>query len=94
MIGIGIGAIVVRELTIKGIDTIAKYKYLKNGALTSIGFLGLFMLIESFKIELPSYVPIIVTFLVIGIAFYMSRRFLKSADPPVPPESTTSNGKR
>jgi hypothetical protein len=78
LIGIGIGAIVVRELTIKGIDTIAKYKYLKNGALTSIGFLGLFMLIESFHIELPSYVPIIVTFLVIGIAFYMSRRLLKS----------------
>jgi uncharacterized protein len=81
LIGIGIGAIVVRELTIKGIDTIAKYKYLKNGALTSIGFLGLFMLIESFRIELPSYVPIIVTFLVIGIAFYMSRRLLKSAKP-------------
>src|SRR5665647_1397106 len=81
LIGIGIGAIVVRELTIKGIDTIAKYKYLKNGALTSIGFLGLFMLIESFRIELPSYVPIIVTFLVIGIAFYMSRRLLKKPNP-------------
>jgi uncharacterized protein len=94
LIGIGIGAIVVRELTIKGIDTIAKYKYLKNGALTSIGFLGLFMLIESFKIELPSYVPIIVTFLVIGIAFYMSRRLLKSADLKIPVESTTSNGRR
>ena len=40
LIGLGIGAIVVRELTIKGIDTIGKYKYLKNGALTSIGFLG------------------------------------------------------
>jgi len=74
LIGIGIGAIVVRELTIKGIDTIAKYKYLKNGALTSIGFLGLFMMIEAFNIELPSYVPIIVTFLLIGVAFYMSRR--------------------
>ncbi len=78
LIGIGIGALVVRELTIKGIDTIAKYKYLKNGAMTSIGFLGLFMLIESFRVELPSYVPIIVTFLVIGVAFYMSRRLIKS----------------
>lgn len=50
LIGMGIGAIVVRELTIKGIDSIGKYKYLKNGALTSMGFLGLFMLIESFGI--------------------------------------------
>jgi hypothetical protein len=78
LIGIGVGALVVRELTIKGIDTIAKYKYLKNGALTSIGFLGLFMIIEGFNVDLPSYVPIIVTFLLIGVAFYLSRRLLKS----------------
>ncbi len=81
LIGIGVGALVVRELTIKGIDTIAKYKYLKNGALTSIGFLGLFMIIEGFNVDLPSYVPIIVTFLLIGVAFYVSRRLLKTAKP-------------
>ncbi len=89
LVGIGIGAIVVRELTIKGIDAIAKYKYLKNGALTSIGFLGLFMLIESFHINLPSYVPIVVTFLVIGIAFYMSRKLLKSSKTQNPAEPIT-----
>ncbi len=90
MIGIGIGALVVRELTVKGIDTIAKYRYLKNGALTSIGFLGLFMLIESFKVELPSYVPIIVTFIVIGSAFYMSRRALKSSKLKTPTIKATT----
>ncbi len=78
LIGIGIGAIVVRELTIKGIDTISKYKYLKNGALTSIGFLGLFMMIEAFNIELPSFVPVLITFLLVGIAFYLSRRALRT----------------
>ena len=77
LIGIGIGAIVVRELTIKGIDSVAKYKYLKNGAMTSIGFLGLFMLIESFGLELPSYVPIVVTLLLVGIAFQKSNTLLK-----------------
>jgi hypothetical protein len=76
LIGIGIGAIVVRELTIKGIEEIAKYRYLKNGALTSIGFLGLFMLIESFTIPLPSYLPIIVTFFFVGIAYYKSRQLI------------------
>jgi hypothetical protein len=79
LIGMGIGAIVVRELTIKGIDTIGKYKYLKNGALTSIGFLGLFMLIEAFGIDLPSYIPTIVTFILIGAAFYKSRELLKTS---------------
>jgi hypothetical protein len=82
LIGIGVGALVVRQLTIKGIDTIAKYKYLKNGALTSIGFLGLFMIIEGFNIDLPSYIPIIVTFLLIGVAFYISRRQLKTNEKP------------
>jgi hypothetical protein len=77
LIGIGIGALVVRELTIKGVDTIAKYKYLKNGALTSIGFLGLFMIIEAFDVELPSFVPIVATFLLVGIAFYASKRAIK-----------------
>jgi hypothetical protein len=74
LIGIGIGALVVRELTIRGIDTISKYCYLKNGALTSIGFLGLFMIIEAFGIELPSVIPIIITFTLVGLAFYLSKR--------------------
>jgi uncharacterized protein len=84
LIGLGIGAIVVRELTIKGIDSISKYKYLKNGALTSIGFLGIFMLIESFTIELPAYIPTLITFLVIGVAFYQSYRVLPKSKQQKP----------
>jgi hypothetical protein len=83
LIGIGVGALVVRELTIRGIDTIAKYRYLKNGALTSIGFLGIFMIIEAFHVDVPSFVPIVVTFLLIGLAFYASRRALKKEQKPV-----------
>jgi hypothetical protein len=81
LIGIGIGALVVRQLTIVGIDRIAKYKYLKNGAMTSIGFLGIFMCIEAFGVDVPSVVPIIVTFLLIGIAFYASYRLLPPEEP-------------
>jgi hypothetical protein len=76
LIGIGIGAIVVRQLTVKGIDQVAKYKYLKNGAMTSIGFLGLFMLIEAFGVEMPSFVPIVATLLLVGMAFWISSRLL------------------
>jgi uncharacterized protein len=75
-IGIGIGAVVVRQLTIKGIDQVAKYRYLKNGALTSIGFLGLFMIIEAFGQEMPSYVPIVITLLLVGVAFWKSKQLL------------------
>jgi hypothetical protein len=40
LIGNGIGAFVVRELTIRNVDNIKKYRYLKNGAMYSIFFLG------------------------------------------------------
>jgi hypothetical protein len=33
LIGNGIGAFVVREFTIRGVDLISKYAYLKNGAM-------------------------------------------------------------
>jgi hypothetical protein len=80
LIGLGIGAIVVRELTIKGIDTVSKYKYLKNGALTSIGFLGIFMIFEAFTISLPAYIPTIITFILVGVAFYKSRQLIKKTE--------------
>ena len=38
ILGNGLGAIVVRQLTIKGVDKIKQYPYLKNGAMYSIFF--------------------------------------------------------
>lgn len=74
VVGIGIGAIVVRQLTISGIQYVANYKLLKNGAMTSIGFLGVFMAVESFHIELPFYLPTLVTVGLLGLALYMSMK--------------------
>lgn len=73
-IGIGIGAVVVRQLTVKGINHVVKYRYLKNGALTSVGFLGLFMVIEGFGFGLPFDVPIVVTLLLVGVSFWQSKK--------------------
>ncbi|MFH1036638.1 MAG: DUF475 domain-containing protein [Patescibacteria group bacterium] len=76
-IGNGIGAIVVRELTIKGIDRVAKYKWLKNGAMTSIGFLGFFIILKSFGISIPEYLPTIATIGLVGLTFWKSHQLLK-----------------
>lgn len=78
LIGNGIGAFVVRELTIYGIEKIALYKWLKNGAMTSIGFLGLFMILKSFGIVIPEYLPTLITILFVGITFFSSHKFLKN----------------
>jgi len=74
LIGNGVGAIVVRQLTVKNIENVKKYRYLKNGAMYSILVLGLVMVLESFKVEVPSWVSPIATFLIIAYFFYKSRQ--------------------
>lgn len=76
LIGNGIGAIIVRELTIKGVDHIKKYIYLKNGAMYSIFCLGLIMIAEGFGLHVPAYVSPAITFVVVGYFLIKSRQEL------------------
>jgi hypothetical protein len=79
IIGNGIGALVVRELTVKGIDRIAKYEYLKNGAMYSIGVLGGIMVLESFGKHFPFWLAPFNTFVILGIFLYLSIYELRKA---------------
>ncbi|MFA5360111.1 MAG: DUF475 domain-containing protein [Patescibacteria group bacterium] len=72
LVGNGIGAIVVRQLTMGNIERIKKYAYLKNGAMYSILFLGIIMILDSFGFHIPSWLSPIVTFGVVGYFFYKS----------------------
>lgn len=74
LLGNGIGALVVRQLTISNIDRIKRYKYLKNGAMYSIFAVGCIMLLDSFGFHIPNWFSPIVTFGVIGFFFYRSVR--------------------
>jgi hypothetical protein len=80
LIGNGIGAFVVREFTIKGIDKITKYAYLKNGAMYSIGALGGLMILESFGKEFPFWLPALNTFILLGLFLFLSSRELKAKE--------------
>jgi uncharacterized protein len=77
LIGNGIGALVVRQLTIAGIEKVSQYKWLKNGAMTSIGILGLIMISESFGLEIPEYLPTLITLGLVGLTFWASHKLLK-----------------
>ena len=79
ILGNGLGAVVVRELTIRGVDKIRNFPYLKNGAMYSIFFLGVVMLLESFGVHIPHYVAPLTTFAVIGFFLYKSVRSRKPA---------------
>ena len=74
LIGNGLGALVVREFTMRHIGSIKKYAYLKNGAMYSILFLGMIMIADSFGAEIPAWLSPIATFGIVGYFYWKSRR--------------------
>jgi len=74
--GNGLGAIVVRQLTIKGVTRIKKYAYLKNGAMYSILVLGAIMIFDSFGFPIPAWLSPIATFGIVGYFFWKSKRVM------------------
>jgi len=78
LLGNGLGAVVVRELTIRNIETVKKYVYLKNGAMYSIFVLGIIMLADAFGAHIPAYVSPIATFGCIGYFLWKSHEHIKA----------------
>jgi hypothetical protein len=79
IIGNGLGAIVVRQITVGNIDRIKKYQYLKNGAMYSILFLGMIMVLDSFGVNIPPFVSPVVTFAV--VAFFLWKSIRANQEP-------------
>jgi len=77
LLGNGLGALVVRQLTIGNVDRIKKYLYLKNGAMYSVLFLGLFMVMESFGIHIPVWLSPLMTCGVVAFFFIKSKAALR-----------------
>lgn len=78
ILGNGLGAFVVREFTIRGIDLIGKFEYLKNGAMYAIGVLGGIMVLESFGQEFPFWLAPLNMFALLGIFLFLSVRANKT----------------
>ena len=78
-LGNGLGAYIVREFTVRGTDVIAKFAYLKNGAMYSIGFLGGIMVLEAFGRDFPFWLAPLNTVLLLAIFLGLSIRELRDA---------------
>ena len=76
LLGNGLGAFLVRKLTISNIERIKKYIYLKNGAMYSILVLGIIMLLRSFAWNVPEYVSPLTTVVIIIFFFWKSKMSL------------------
>jgi hypothetical protein len=74
ILGNGLGAFVVRYFTIKNIERIKQYRYLKNGAMYSLFFLGTIMLADAFGAHVPEWLTPIVAIIIIGYFFWKSKR--------------------
>ncbi len=73
LLGNGLGAIVLRQLTVGNIERIKKYAFLKNGAMYSILFLGSIMILDGFGAHIPSWLSPAVTFAVVLYFFRKSK---------------------
>jgi hypothetical protein len=77
LLGNGIGAVVLRQITVGNIDRIKRFCYLKNGAMYSILALGIVMLCDAFGIHVPSWVSPMITFVLVGFFGWKSLTELK-----------------
>jgi hypothetical protein len=84
LLGNGLGALVVRQLTIGNIERIKKYIFLKNGAMYSVLFLGLIMLADSFGVPVPSWMSPVITFTSVAYFFWKSKIHLKNNGGELP----------
>lgn len=78
LLGNGLGAIVVRQLTIGNIDRIKKYVFLKNGAMYSVLVLGIVMVVDAFGVHVPHWISPLATTLVVLFFFLKSRTQIKN----------------
>lgn len=80
LIGNGIGAYMVRELTMRNIENVKRYVYLKNGAMYSILVLGAIMVLDSFAFHIPAWLSPIATFGIVGFFFWKSHLHLNGKE--------------
>jgi hypothetical protein len=78
LVGNGLGAVVVRQITVGNIERIKKYRFMKNGAMYSILALGCVMVAEAFAVHLPEWISPLATFGIIGFFFAKSAIDAKS----------------
>ena len=80
LLGNGLGAVILREVTMGNIEKIKRYRYLKNGAMYSILFLGGIMVLDSYGLHIPPYLSPLITFFITGYFYHKSRIEMKKLD--------------
>lgn len=77
LLGNGIGAIVVRQLTVANIERVKQYKFLKNGAMYSVFILSAVMIGHGLGLHIPEWFSPLVTIVIIGYFLWKSRKLIQ-----------------
>jgi len=72
IVGNGLGAVLVRQITVGNIERVRRYRFLKNGAMYSILFLGTVMMCDGFGLDIPEWISPVLTFATVGFFFLKS----------------------
>jgi hypothetical protein len=88
-LGLGIGAIFVRSMTILLVDkgTLAEYRYLEHGAFWAILALGAIMLLSA-RFHIPEVITGLIGALLIGFALWSSTRHKRREGRPLRPDGS------
>ena len=90
IIGNGLGAVVVRQVTVGNIERIRRLPFLKNGAMYSVLILGAVMMCDGFGIHVPELASPVSTFLVVGFFLVRSLRAVAAKDKARQPARRTA----
>jgi hypothetical protein len=83
ILGNGLGAVVVRQITVGNIERIRRLRFIKNGAMYSILFLGAVMMCDGLGVHVPQWLSPAATFLIVG-AFLGKSLWALAKDPKTP----------
>lgn len=75
LLGNGLGALVLRQVTVGNIDKIKKFLYIKNGAMYSIFFLGVVMVMDSFGLHVPFWLSPAITVFIVLYFYIKSKKY-------------------
>ena len=79
ILGNGLGAIIIRQFTVHGTRFLTRFSYLKNGAMYSVGSLGLLMILEAFGQDFPFWLAPLNTFILLVVFLGLSFREIEEA---------------
>lgn len=85
ILGNGLGAVIVRQITVGNIERIRRLRYIKNGAMYSILVLGAVMMADGLGVHVPQWVSPVATMAIVGWFLGRSLLELRSAASAGPP---------